>query len=108
MMKRWFKIDSPQVCAQDIRQLREIDDSRMRTLLEELTRDKLGDVTYDKLLDEAEALEAAKRTRLSKALGLFCTQNGIIWRVMPSGSVHGLHTDGSRLRDRIEVTEDDR
>merc|ERR1711920_443460 len=52
-------------------------------------------------------LAAAKQTRILKARGIFSTQNGIKWRVSPNGVVQGLLPDGNKIRDRINVTEDD-
>mmetsp|Transcript_884 Transcript_884/g.1021 ORF Transcript_884/g.1021 Transcript_884/m.1021 type:complete len:125 (+) Transcript_884:3-377(+) len=77
-------------------------------MMEEMVRDKIGDEAFDVLLDGAQALAQKQRQRLGRALGFFSSQNGIIWHVSPQGYVHGLYSDGSRLRDRVELTDDDK
>ncbi|CAE8598666.1 unnamed protein product, partial [Polarella glacialis] len=74
----------------------------------DMARRRLGDAKFDVLLDEAEALAKKFKTRITKARGFFQSGNGIVWQVLPEGSVKGLHQDGSRIRDKVQVTGDDR
>eukprot|EP00434_Breviolum_minutum_P036653 symbB.v1.2.032484.t1/scaffold3904.1/size48501/6 len=67
---------------------------------------RLGADKFSKLLDEAEVITKKFQDRIKKARGFFQTANGIIWHVTPEGEVKGLHADGSKIRDRIQVTDD--
>merc|ERR1712183_1093236 len=67
-----------------------------------------SDNHFDELFEEATELAFKRKTRFNKALGFFSTQNNIVWHVTSSGGVRGLHPDGSRIRDRIEVGDDEK
>jgi len=103
MVKRWMKGTSHEIGFEDLVQVQEIAESRVRMRVEELARDKLGDETFNKYLDEAQAQQASKRARLGKALGIFQSANACLWQITPAGQVRGLHPDGSRIRDKIET-----
>merc|ERR1712176_1340218 len=107
LVRRWIKNASCEIDAEDALHVFAIEDRRMRMLIEELIRDRIGDERLSELQDSADALRLAKKQRLSKALGWFTSPNGIIWHVSPSGTVRGLNQDGSRIRDRIEVPKED-
>ncbi|CAJ1398587.1 unnamed protein product [Effrenium voratum] len=69
---------------------------------------RLGADRFLQLLDEAEVLTKKFQDRIRKARGFFHTANGIIWHVTPDGEVRGLHENGSKIRDRVQVTPDDK
>jgi len=105
MVKRWTR-NSPQADnleLQDLLQVQDIGESRVRMLVEELLRERVGEETFNRFLDEAAAMRASKRERIKQTLGIFCSQNGCLWTVTPAGQVRGLHPDGSRIRDKIEL-----
>jgi len=88
LLKRWIRRTTKDVTAEDL-----------------LYR-RLGADKFSKLLDEAEVITKKFQDRIKKARGFFQTANGIIWHVTPEGEVKGLHADGSKIRDRIQVTDD--
>mmetsp|Transcript_81797 Transcript_81797/g.210697 ORF Transcript_81797/g.210697 Transcript_81797/m.210697 type:complete len:972 (-) Transcript_81797:148-3063(-) len=108
LVKRWMRrsAKAEDLGVQDMLQVREMDDIRARMLIEELIRKRVGDETYEALINQVQELKDAKTKRLTKALGYFSSQNGIVWHVTPAGAVRGLHQDGSRIRDRVEVSAD--
>lgn len=103
MVRRWMKGTSREIELEDVLQVQDMSESRVRTKIEELARDKLGDESFNSLLDQAQARRDATRRRLGRALGVFCSQNGCLWRITPAGQVRGVHPDGSRIRDKIEA-----
>lgn len=108
LVKRWTRSCAGGVTAEDVQQVREVEDLRVRLVLQEMVREQLGDAGFEALYAEASARAERRKQRLSKALGRFASPNGIVWHVSPAGAVHGLHQDGSRLRDKVEITPDDK
>lgn len=108
LLKRWIRQTAKEVTAEDLLQVREMDNARARFLVEDLLFRRLGAEGFSKLLDGAEVLTKKFQQRIQKARGFFQTANGIIWHVTPEGDVKGLHRDGSKIRDRIQVTEEDK
>ena len=106
LLKRWIRRTTKDVTAEDLLQVREMDNARARFLVEDLLYRRLGADKFSKLLDEAEVITKKFQDRIKKARGFFQTANGIIWHVTPEGEVKGLHADGSKIRDRIQVTDD--
>mmetsp|Transcript_90051 Transcript_90051/g.158796 ORF Transcript_90051/g.158796 Transcript_90051/m.158796 type:complete len:1006 (-) Transcript_90051:48-3065(-) len=111
LIRRWMKQSSAaqrgDISAEDILQVQNIEEPRIRTHIEEMLRNRTGDAPYEALMDEADALKEKRRKRILKARGFFASQNGIIWHVNPTGNVRGLWPDGQRIRDKVHVTEDD-
>lgn len=108
LVRRWMRSCTGGVTAEDVQQVREVEDLRVRLVLQEMVRETLGDAGFETLCAEAAAIAEQRKQRLSKALGRFASPNGIVWNVSSAGAVHGLHQDGSRLRDKVEVTPDDK
>merc|ERR1711879_807359 len=108
LVKRWMRGSKCEISAEDVHQLRDIDDPRVRMVIEEEVRKRTGEDQFEKLVDQAIELALSRKQRLSKALGFFSSQNGMVWHVTPKGGVRGLHPDGSKIRDRVEVGADDR
>jgi len=108
LVRQWLRSCTGGVTAEDVQQVREVEDLRVRLVLQEVVREQLGDAGFEALYAEATAIAERRKQRLSKALGRFSSPNGIVWHVSPAGAVHGLHQDGSRLRDKVEVTPDDK
>lgn len=104
MVKRWARGSTHDVAVEDVLQVQEIEDPRVRMLVEEFAREKVGEERFERLLDEAHTRSEARKLRLTKALGHFTTQNGCVWHITTSGAVRGLHPDGSRIRDKVEVS----
>merc|ERR1719310_470695 len=90
---------------EDASQVFSIEDRRVRLAVTELMRDRIGDAKFAKLQGACDEQKQQKKDRLKKALGFFNTGNGSIWHVGPSGAVRGVHADGSRVRDRVEITK---
>lgn len=107
LLKRWIRRTTKDVTAEDLLQVREMDNARARFLIEDLLFRRLGGDGFSKLLDEAEVITKKFQARIKKARGFFQTSNGIIWYVNPEGEVKGLTSDGNKIRDRIQVTDDD-
>eukprot|EP00930_Biecheleria_cincta_P022165 TRINITY_DN16224_c0_g1_i3.p1 TRINITY_DN16224_c0_g1~~TRINITY_DN16224_c0_g1_i3.p1 ORF type:complete len:995 (+),score=195.26 TRINITY_DN16224_c0_g1_i3:104-3088(+) len=107
LLRRWMKQAPTPLTAEDILEVREMDNQRARMLLEDLALRRLGDERFAELLDRAEALTDKFKTRIKKARGYFQSQNGIIWYVTPDGEVRGVNPDGGRIRDRVQVTPED-
>lgn len=111
LVKRWMKTAKASVAdlgVQDMFMVRDIEDLRARMLVEELVRKKMGNAKFEELIGEVEKLRLAKQQRLTKALGFFSSANGIVWHVHGNGAVQGLHQDGNRIRDRVEISSDDK
>jgi hypothetical protein len=107
LLRRWMKQAPMELTAEDILEVREMDNQRARMLLEDLALRRLGDELFAELLDGAEALTNKFKTRIKKARGYFQSQNGIVWYVTPEGEVRGVNPDGGRIRDRVQVTPED-
>jgi len=101
ILKRWVKKSSVEITVEDINQIVDIEETRIRTLIESFVRDKIGDERFEALRLETDRLKAKKKERITKARGYFSSQNGILWYVGPTGQVKGYHPDGSKIRDRI-------
>ncbi|CAJ1451350.1 unnamed protein product [Effrenium voratum] len=108
LLKRWIRHTTKDVTAEDFLKVREMDNSRARFIMEDLLYRRLGADRFLQLLDEAEVLTKKFQDRIRKARGFFHTANGIIWHVTPDGEVRGLHENGSKIRDRVQVTPDDK
>mmetsp|Transcript_806 Transcript_806/g.1754 ORF Transcript_806/g.1754 Transcript_806/m.1754 type:complete len:982 (-) Transcript_806:56-3001(-) len=106
-VKRWARRSKVPVTAQDVQKIRDAEDSRMRMMIEEMLRERLGDGPYEELLDKAEELREARYKRLTKALGVFTSQNGVTWYVTTQGAVRGVAKDGSKIKDKTELTEEE-
>lgn len=105
LIRRWIKTSKQELEPADAFQVFSILDRRMRSLVEELVRDRVGDERFSALQDSSEAICLEKKTRLTKVLGWFASQNGILWHISSSGRVRGLNKDGSRIRDRVQVED---
>lgn len=107
MVRRWMRGASAAIEAEDILQVLGIEDLGVRMSVEEMLRRRVGDGRFEGLRDGADQLRLARKRRLSKALGFFSSHHGVVWHVLPSGAVRGLHSDGTKIRDRLEVTPED-
>jgi len=108
LVRRWLRIGVHEVDADDLRRLREIEEPRVRSMVEEMVRGRLGDERFGAVLDQALEERRLRERRILQARGFFSTPNGIVWRVAPSGVASGLAPDGSKLRDKVKVSEDDK
>jgi len=109
LLRRWMRHAAADVTVEDVLGVLDLDDDvRMRMDCEEMLRKRLGDDSYELLLDDAAEVAKQKQDRIIKATGIFASQNGILWHVTKAGLVWGLQPDGSRIRDRVRVTEDDK
>jgi len=108
LMRKWMRHSKRELDVDDIITVQEMDVVRVRLLMEDLAFRRVGNDAFQKLLDQAEEKRAEFKTRISKARGFFHSGNGILWHVTPDGSVKGLHMDGSRIRDNVQVTPDNR
>jgi len=101
LLRRWIKRTTAEITVEDVSQIADIEETRIRMTIEELIRKRIGDTRYEELLDKTAAEAVGKKERISKARGYFNSQNGIVWHVNPQGTVRGMHPDGSKIRDRI-------
>lgn len=106
LLKRWVQKSKGEITAEDITQISEIDETRIRMTIEELVRGRIGDKRFETLLDETEVVASKSQERILKARGFFASQNGILWHVNPQGAVRGMHPDGSKIRDRVVVSKE--
>lgn len=107
LLKRWCKKATAEITRDDVMQIAEIEETRIRMMIEELIRERVGDKRYEALLDESEVEISKRQKRILKARGHFVSPNGILWHVDPRGQVRGLHPDGSKIRDRVYVSKED-
>eukprot|EP00929_Paragymnodinium_shiwhaense_P108054 TRINITY_DN74388_c0_g1_i1.p1 TRINITY_DN74388_c0_g1~~TRINITY_DN74388_c0_g1_i1.p1 ORF type:complete len:969 (-),score=164.79 TRINITY_DN74388_c0_g1_i1:153-3011(-) len=108
LLRRWMKAVQHDIDGEDAYQVFAIEDRRVRAVVQELMRERVGDERFAKLQDECESKRSQKKARLKKALGYFATGNGVVWHVGPNGQVRGLHADGSRVRDNVDISADNR
>mmetsp|Transcript_50328 Transcript_50328/g.79887 ORF Transcript_50328/g.79887 Transcript_50328/m.79887 type:complete len:394 (-) Transcript_50328:295-1476(-) len=108
LLKRWMKKSTKEVTLEDMEAVVRIEESRIRSLLDELLRRRLGDERMDTLLIQTEVKIRKNKQRIMKARGFFCSavgsQSRILWHVNPSGQVRGMHPDGSKIRDKVTVS----
>jgi len=104
LVKRWMRCSKQEITLEDVLKVREIDSDRVRLCVEEMSRERMGEEKFQAMLTEVFEFIENRKNRLTKARGYFNTQNGCLWHVRPNGKVRGLHPDGSRIRDQVEVT----
>jgi len=107
LLRKWMRHATRELTADDIITVREMDNIRVRLLMEDLAFRRLGHEKFQEMLDIAQEKAAKFQKRIAKARGFFQSGNGILWFVTPDGSVKGLHQDGSRIRDNVQVTPED-
>eukprot|EP00927_Polykrikos_kofoidii_P077093 TRINITY_DN74080_c0_g1_i1.p1 TRINITY_DN74080_c0_g1~~TRINITY_DN74080_c0_g1_i1.p1 ORF type:complete len:976 (-),score=178.05 TRINITY_DN74080_c0_g1_i1:254-3181(-) len=106
LVRQWLRQSKGEIDAKDFQQVMAIGDPKMRSSILIWIRSRCGDERYSQLQDEAEEIRQKSKARLSKALGYFRSQNGIIWRIAPSGMVRGIRPDGAGISDNIDVSDD--
>jgi len=106
MVNRWMRNRTKPLTVDDIEAVRGIDNDSVRWKVEEAARKKIGNEAFEKLMDQAFAKHAWRRRRLRKAMGHFQTQNGCIWHVSSGARLRGVAADGSRISDKLVVTDE--
>mmetsp|Transcript_46679 Transcript_46679/g.108787 ORF Transcript_46679/g.108787 Transcript_46679/m.108787 type:complete len:973 (+) Transcript_46679:105-3023(+) len=107
LVRRWVRRSKVDVTAEDVQLVRDCEDPRIRMLIEESLRERLGDNTYDALLDKAQELTSTRRKRISKAAGYFTGGNGVTYHVSSQGAVRGVDKSGKMSKERVGVSKED-
>lgn len=106
MLKRWMRNTAHEIMVDDLLAIRDMDNERIRVMIEELVRQHLGEDKYGELIAQTFERMNQRRERLTKCLGYYETGNNCIWHVTPAGRVTGLHPDGSRIQDKVNVSKE--
>jgi hypothetical protein len=108
MVRQWVKHASAQrIDKTDLFRVNQIESEYVRLKVQGMLQDKLGGEDYALMVKAVSDMDARRDAMAEKIRGYWTDNGGSMWRVTADLHVQGIPKEGDKIKDRIEIQEND-